>query len=87
MDILNQYIFDEKYSFSNLFTDSMTAIAYNQAIKNRENFATYINAKKVGRNFTIKNNVTIGNNNDGNKPVIGNNVTIHVNCVIFHVLV
>ena len=45
-------------------------------------FATYIYATKVGRNFTIRNNVTIGKGTKG-MPIIGNNVTIYVNCVIF----
>lgn len=45
-------------------------------------FATIINAKKIGDNFTIKNNVTIGNNKRGDRPVIGNNVTIHANAVV-----
>lgn len=46
-------------------------------------FASYLNAEKVGSNFVIKNNVTIGNDDQGNKPVIGDNVIIHVNCVVF----
>ena len=34
-------------------------------------FATYINAEKVGRNLGIRNNVTIGVNDDGKRPIIG----------------
>lgn len=48
-------------------------------------FSTIVNAKKVGDNFCIKNNVTIGNKGDDNTkvPVIGNNVQIGSNVVIF----
>ena len=44
-------------------------------------FSTVINAQEIGRGLVIKNNVTIGYNYD-KRPIIGNNVTIHVNCVI-----
>lgn len=44
-------------------------------------FATIINATSIGRNFSVKNNVTIGAHKGG-KPIIGNNVSINVNCVI-----
>lgn len=46
-------------------------------------FASIINAEKIGDNFTIRNNVTIGNNRIDEKPTIGNNVTINVNSAIF----
>lgn len=47
-------------------------------------FSTVINAEKIGDNFTIRNNVTIGNKNDikGDNPIIGNNVCVNVNSVI-----
>lgn len=44
-------------------------------------FGTYVNAKSVGDNFTIRNNVTIGDKN-GCTPIIGNNVTVNVNSVV-----
>lgn len=40
-----------------------------------------MNAKSVGDYFTVKNNVTIGENKGG-IPVIGNHVTINVNSVV-----
>lgn len=46
-------------------------------------YATYINAKKVGRNFVVKNCVTIGAKGVDEKPIIGDNVEINVNSVIF----
>lgn len=46
-------------------------------------FATIINAKSIGDNFTIRNNVTIGDNNKDEKPTIGNNVTVNVHSVVF----
>lgn len=42
---------------------------------------TFVNSKAIGRNFTVKNNVTIGNNG-GKSPVIGDNVTINANAVV-----
>lgn len=44
-------------------------------------FATIINAESIGDGLIIKNNVTIGYNYD-KRPTIGDNVTIHANCVI-----
>ena len=44
-------------------------------------YATTVNAKSVGDYFTVKNNVTIGENKGG-IPVIGNHVTINVNSVV-----
>ena len=47
-------------------------------------FATYVNAESIGSNFTVRNCVTIGNNKDrkGEKPIIGNNVTVNANAVV-----
>ena len=48
-------------------------------------FATIINAEKIGKNLTIRNNTTIGNKGWGNspRPVIGDNVKIGPNvCII-----
>lgn len=48
-------------------------------------YATAINAKRVGRNFSCRQCTTIGNKKDGdndNLPVIGDNVTIGANVVI-----
>ena len=48
-------------------------------------FATIVNAKRVGKNLSIRNSTTIGNKMDGRKdllPTIGDNVTIGANVVI-----
>ena len=48
-------------------------------------FSTIINAKKIGRNFSIRQCTTIGNKIDGRNdliPTIGNNVTVGSNVVI-----
>jgi len=48
-------------------------------------FATIINAKKIGKNFSIRQCTTIGNKIDGRNdliPTIGNNVTVGANVVI-----
>lgn len=45
-------------------------------------FATIVNAKEIGLNFSVRNNVTIGNNKRGDRPVIGNNVSINANAVV-----
>lgn len=44
-------------------------------------YATNVNAKSIGDYFTVKNNVTIGENKGG-IPIIGNKVTINVNAVV-----
>ena len=41
-------------------------------------FATIVNAESIGDNFTVRNTVTIGNNKSGERPTIGNNVSIYV---------
>ena len=48
-------------------------------------FATILNAKSIGDNFTFRNNTTIGNIDDDNskRPVIGKNVTLGANVTIF----
>lgn len=45
-------------------------------------FATIVNAEKIGTHFTVKNNVTIGNIRKGERPTIGNNVTVNANAVV-----
>ncbi|WP_396148806.1 serine acetyltransferase [Flavobacterium sp.] len=47
-------------------------------------YATVINAKKIGKNFTFRNGLTIGNKNNDNTllPTIGNNVEVGANVVI-----
>ena len=48
-------------------------------------FATEINAKSIGKNFSCRHLTTIGNKRDGDndrRPVIGDNVTLGVNVTI-----
>lgn len=48
-------------------------------------YATILNAKSIGENFTCRQCTTIGNKFDGDKdnlPIIGNNVTVGANVVI-----
>lgn len=48
-------------------------------------FASEINAKSIGKNFTCRHLTTLGNKHDGdneNRPVIGDNVTLGVNVSI-----
>ena len=48
-------------------------------------YATIINAKRVGRNFSCRQCTTIGNKKDGDNdhlPIIGDNVTLGANVVI-----
>lgn len=39
-------------------------------------FATYITAEKIGNNFSVNQQVTIGYSGAGKSPVIGNNCTV-----------
>lgn len=43
--------------------------------------STIIHAQKIGHNFSVYQNVTIGDNGKG-VPVIGNNVTIYTGAVV-----
>ena len=49
-------------------------------------YATILNAKEIGKNFTCRQCTTIGNKEDGRndlKPTIGNNVTLGANvCIV-----
>ena len=45
-------------------------------------FSTIVNAVSIGDYFTVRNNVTIGNNKSGERPKIGNNVSINANAVV-----
>lgn len=45
-------------------------------------FSTIILAKKIGKNFWVNQNVTIGNGPQGS-PVIGDNVSVRANAVVF----
>lgn len=44
-------------------------------------FSTIVNAERIGSNFTVFQNCTIGVSN-GKRPIIGNNVTIFSNSVV-----
>ena len=44
-------------------------------------FATTVNAKSAGRNFSVYQNVTIGVNNGG-KPIIGHNVSVYSHSIV-----
>ena len=44
-------------------------------------FSTVVNAKRIGRNCTIFQDVTVGYSKDG-CPTIGDNVTIYANSVV-----
>lgn len=46
------------------------------------NYATYLNAESIGRDFYCLQNVTLGNGKDG-RPTIGNNVKIYTGSIIF----
>lgn len=45
-------------------------------------FSTIVNAKSIGKNFTVRNNVTIGNNARGKRPTFGDNVSVNANAVV-----
>jgi len=47
-------------------------------------FATVLNAERIGKNFTFRNGITVGNKNNDNAqlPIIGDNVDMGANSVI-----
>lgn len=44
-------------------------------------FATIVNAEKIGKNFSVFQNCTIGVSK-GKRPIIGDDVTVFSNCVV-----
>lgn len=46
------------------------------------NYATYLNADAIGRDFYCLQNVTLGNGKDG-RPTIGNNVKIYTGAIVY----
>lgn len=53
--------------------------------------STYLNAKRIGENFTCRQNTTIGNKMEGDinsRPIIGNNVSLGANvCIIGNIVI
>lgn len=47
------------------------------------NYATYLNAERIGRNFYCLQLVTLGNDAQLRRPVIGNNVSIFTGATVF----
>lgn len=46
------------------------------------NYATYLNAERIGRDFYCLQNVTLGNGRDG-RPTIGDNVKIYTGAIVY----
>lgn len=56
-----------------------------EGVKLAHPYATILNAKSIGKNFTVRQCTTIGNKRDGRNdlvPVIGDNVNVGANVVI-----
>lgn len=47
------------------------------------NYATYLNAERIGRNFYCLQLVTLGNDSKGKRPIIGDNVSIYTGATVF----
>ena len=47
------------------------------------NYATYLNAEKIGKNFYCLQLVTLGNDRNVKRPVIGDNVKIFTGATVF----
>lgn len=47
------------------------------------NYSTYLNAESIGENFYCLQLVTLGNDGQGKRPTIGNNVKIFTGATIF----
>lgn len=47
------------------------------------NYATYLNAERIGRNFYCLQLVTLGNDAQGRRPVIGDDVSIYTGATVF----
>lgn len=47
------------------------------------NYATYLNAERIGRDFYCLHLVTLGNDSKGQRPVIGDGVSIYTGATVF----
>lgn len=47
------------------------------------NYATYLNAERIGRNFYCLQLVTLGNDSEMRRPTIGDNVSIYTGATVF----
>ena len=47
------------------------------------NYATYLNAERIGRGFYCLQLVTLGNDANGRRPIIGDNVRIDTGATVF----
>ena len=47
------------------------------------NYATYLNAERIGENFYCLHLVTLGNDCHGHRPTVGNNVKIFTGATVF----
>lgn len=47
------------------------------------NYATYLNAERIGSDFYCLQLVTLGNGKDGRRPTIGNRVSIYTGATVF----
>lgn len=47
------------------------------------NYSTYLNAERIGRNFYCLQLVTLGNDTQGCRPIIGNDVSIYTGATVF----
>lgn len=70
----------------NTFTIGPNSINVGEGIYARHAYATILNAKSIGRNFSCRQCTTIGNKKDGESdmiPIIGDNVQLGANvCII-----
>lgn len=47
------------------------------------NYATYLNAERIGRDFYCLHLVTLGNDSQGQRPIIGDGVSIYTGATVF----
>lgn len=47
------------------------------------NYATYLNAERIGRDFYCLHLVTLGNDSQGRRPVVGDGVSIYTGATVF----
>ena len=47
------------------------------------NYSTYLNAERIGRNFYCLQLVTLGNDTQGCRPIIGTDVSIYTGATVF----